>query len=81
MEGTIGRLFEGRIHNFVKCINVDYTSTREEVFADLQLLVKDCKDMYDSFDKSIEVEVLDGQNQYQAEGFGLQVGLCRHTCP
>ena len=75
MEGTIGKLFEGRIHNFVECINVDYTSTREEVYADLQLLVKGCKNMYDSFDKYVEIEKLDGQNQYMAEGHGLQVGF------
>lgn len=61
------------MHNFVQCLNVDYSSTREEVYADLQLLVKDCKNMYDSFDKCIETEILDGQNQYQAEGHGLQV--------
>lgn len=75
VEGTIGKLFEGRIHNFVECINVDYTSTREEVYADLQLLVKGCRNMYDSFDKYVEVEKLDGQNQYMAEGHGLQVCL------
>lgn len=73
MEGTIGKLFEGRIHNFVECVNVDYKSTRQEVYADLQLLVKGCKTMYDSFDKYVEVEKLDGQNQYQAEGHGMQV--------
>ena len=73
MEGTIGKLFEGRIHNFVECINVDYKSTRQEVFADLQLLVKGCKNMYESFDKYVEVENLEGQNQYMAEGHGLQV--------
>ena len=73
VEGTIGRLFEGRMHNFVECVNVDFKSTRQEVYADLQLLVRGCKHMYDSFDKYVEVEDLNGQNQYQAEGHGLQV--------
>lgn len=73
MEGTIGKLFEGRMHNFVECVNVDFKSTRQEVYADLQLLVRGCKDMYDSFNKYVEVEDLNGQNQYQAEGHGLQV--------
>ena len=73
VEGTIAKLFEGRIHNFVECVNVEYKSTRQEVYADLQLLVKGCKNMYDSFDKYVEVENLDGQNQYMAEGHGLQV--------
>ena len=52
---------------------MDYKSTRQEVFADLQLLVKGCKNMYESFDKYVEVENLEGQNQYMAEGHGLQV--------
>lgn len=75
VEGTIGKLFEGRMHNFVECVNVDFKSTRQEVFADLQLLVRGCKNMYDSFDKYVEVEDLNGQNQYQAEGHGMQVRL------
>ena len=40
---------------------------------DLQLDVKGCKDVYASFAKYTEVEMLDGQNQYKAEGHGLQV--------
>lgn len=40
---------------------------------DLQLDVKGCKNVYDSFVKYTEVEKLDGQNQYKAEGHGLQV--------
>ena len=52
---------------------MDYKSTRQEVFADLQLLVKGCRNMYESFDKYVEVENLEGQNQYMAEGHGLQV--------
>lgn len=57
----------------MSCMNVDFKSTRQEVYADLQLLVRGCKNMYDSFDKYVEVEDLTGQNQYQAEGHGLQV--------
>jgi len=41
---------------------------------DLQLDVKGCKNVHDSFVKYTEVEMLDGQNQYKAEGHGLQVG-------
>ena len=40
----------------------------------LQLDVKGCKSIYDSFDKYCEVETLEGDNQYNAEGHGLQVG-------
>lgn len=73
VQGAINHLFEGHTFNFVECINVDYKSTRKESYMDLQLDVKGCKNVYDSFVKYTEVEKLDGQNQYKAEGHGLQV--------
>ena len=78
VEGTIGRLFEGHMHMFIECIGVDYKSTRRESFMDLQLDVKGCKDIYSSFDKYCEVEVMDGQNQYQTDEHGMQVRLGLH---
>ncbi|KAJ0678205.1 putative ubiquitinyl hydrolase 1 [Helianthus annuus] len=39
---------------------------------DLQLDVKDCRDVYASFDKYVEVERLEGVNGYYAETHGLQ---------
>ncbi|CAK9866222.1 unnamed protein product [Sphagnum jensenii] len=72
VEGTIQQLFEGHHMNYIECINVDYKSTRKESFYDLQLDVKGCKNVYESFDKYVEVERLDGENKYQAEQFGLQ---------
>ncbi|KAG5416210.1 hypothetical protein BRARA_A03381 [Brassica rapa] len=72
VEGTIQKLFEGHHMNYIECINVDYKSTRKESFYDLQLDVKGCKDVYASFDKYVEVERLEGDNKYQAEGHGLQ---------
>ena len=75
MEKVISELFEGHTSNFIDCINVDYKSTRKESFMDLQLDVKGCRDIYGSFDRYTEVEKLEGQNQYMAEGHGLQVSL------
>eukprot|EP01018_Ginkgo_biloba_P024911 Gb_04866 [translate_table: standard] len=72
VEGTIQQLFEGHHMNYIECINVDYKSTRKESFYDLQLDVKGCRDVYESFDKYVEVEQLDGDNKYQAEQHGLQ---------
>eukprot|EP01091_Cochliopodium_minus_P013005 TRINITY_DN4079_c0_g3_i1.p1 TRINITY_DN4079_c0_g3~~TRINITY_DN4079_c0_g3_i1.p1 ORF type:complete len:1076 (-),score=375.30 TRINITY_DN4079_c0_g3_i1:2-3229(-) len=71
-EGILDEMFKGEFLNFIKCINVDYSSNRVEPFLDLQLVVKGCKTIYDSLDKYIEVEQLDGKNQYNAEGHGLQ---------
>ncbi|KAE9589796.1 putative ubiquitinyl hydrolase 1 [Lupinus albus] len=72
VEGTIQQLFEGHHMNYIECINVDYKSTRRESFYDLQLDVKGCRDVYDSFDKYVEVERLEGDNKYHAEQYGLQ---------
>ncbi|XP_057732462.1 ubiquitin C-terminal hydrolase 13-like isoform X2 [Arachis stenosperma] len=72
VEGTIQQLFEGHHMNYIECINVDYKSTRKESFYDLQLDVKGCRDVYDSFDKYVEVERLEGDNKYHAEKYGLQ---------
>lgn len=66
------QLFEGTCKNYIKCINVDYESSRQEPFYDLQLNVKGCKNVTESFDQYILEETLQGENQYQAEGLGLQ---------
>mmetsp|Transcript_19656 Transcript_19656/g.42954 ORF Transcript_19656/g.42954 Transcript_19656/m.42954 type:complete len:1106 (-) Transcript_19656:700-4017(-) len=72
VQGTIQHLFEGHIVNYIECMNVDYKSTRKEAFLDLQLDVKGCKNVYESFDKYVETEQLTGDNKYRAEGHGLQ---------
>ncbi|GAQ84171.1 Ubiquitin carboxyl-terminal hydrolase [Klebsormidium nitens] len=72
VEGTIQHLFEGHQLSFIDCINVDYKSERKEAFLDLQLDVRGCKNVYESFDKYVEVEILAKENSYQAESFGLQ---------
>ncbi|KAI4527549.1 cysteine proteinase [Schizophyllum commune Loenen D] len=71
-EGAIAKLFTGKMKSFIKCVNVDYESSRTEDFNDLQLNVKGMKNLYESFKDYIQVETLDGENKYQAEGYGLQ---------
>lgn len=65
-DGVIQRLFVGKIKSYIRCINIDYESSREEDFYDLQLDVKGCKDIYQSFSKYVEKEMLNGENQYDA---------------
>ncbi|KAI9225358.1 MAG: hypothetical protein DHS80DRAFT_20505, partial [Piptocephalis tieghemiana] len=71
-EGAIERLFRGQMRSFIRCINVDYESARVEPYYDIQLNVKGCATLEDSFSEYINVETLDGDNQYAAEGHGLQ---------
>lgn len=40
LEGTIPRLFSGQMSSFIRCKNVQFTSTRLETFYDIQLNVK-----------------------------------------
>jgi len=71
-EGTIKQLFEGTIRSFIRCKNIEFESKREESYYDIQLDVKGCKTIMDSFAKYVETEDLDGDNQYEAEGHGKQ---------
>ena len=72
VEGEIARLFEGKLFNYIKCLHVDYESTRKEAFYDLSLNVKGCNNILKSFEQYIESETMEGENKYAAEGFGLQ---------
>ncbi|PNS16491.1 hypothetical protein CAC42_225 [Sphaceloma murrayae] len=71
-ENALAQMFVGKMKTYLKCINVDYESSRIEDFWDLQLNVSGCKALDDSFKNYVEVETLEGDNKYHAEGFGLQ---------
>ncbi|KAM0756443.1 cysteine proteinase [Meredithblackwellia eburnea MCA 4105] len=71
-DGEIKRLFSGKYKSYVKCIDIDFESARSEEFYDIQLNVKGLKGLEDSFKDYIQVETLEGENKYNAEGFGLQ---------
>lgn len=66
---TLSTLFQGKLLNYIECVNVDYKSTREEHFSDLSLNVRGCRNIYDSFEKYTEVEMMEGDNKYRADGF------------
>ncbi|XP_046987971.1 ubiquitin carboxyl-terminal hydrolase 7 [Schistocerca americana] len=72
VEGTVPKLFEGKMVSFIKCKNIDYTSTRVETFYDIQLNIKGKKNIDESFRDYITTEVLDGDNKYDAGEHGLQ---------
>jgi hypothetical protein len=40
MDGSMKRLFEGEMENYIECIDVDYKSKRNETFYDIQLNIK-----------------------------------------
>ncbi|CAI6294669.1 unnamed protein product [Periconia digitata] len=71
-EGALEKMFVGKMKTYISCINVDYESSRIEDFWDIQLNVSGNKDLDDSFKDYIQVETMEGENKYHAEGFGLQ---------
>lgn len=71
-EGALTKMFVGKMKTYISCINVDYESSRTEEFWDIQLNVSGNKNLDDSFKDYIQVETMDGENKYFAEGFGLQ---------
>ena len=77
MKGTeaqdaLPKMFVGKTKTYISCINVSYESSRIEDFWDIQLNVSGNKDLDASFKDYVNVETMDGENKYFAEGFGLQ---------
>lgn len=72
IDGCLNNIFVGKMSSFIRCINVDYESSRTEDFWDIQLNVKGLKNIQESFENYVELELLDGDNKYDASGFGLQ---------
>lgn len=71
-ENALAKLFVGKMKTYISCINVDYESSRIEDFWDIQLNVSGNRNLDDSFRDYIQVETMDGENKYFAEGHGLQ---------
>ena len=72
VDGAVKELFCGKVRSYIRCINVAYESKREEDFYDIQLDVKGCKNVIESFRKYTTKEILNGENQYDAESLGKQ---------
>ena len=71
-ENALPKMFVGKMKTYISCINVDYESSRTEDFWDIQLNVSGNKCLDDSFKDYVQVETMDGENKYFAEGYGLQ---------
>ncbi|KAJ8318152.1 hypothetical protein KUTeg_003243 [Tegillarca granosa] len=72
VDGTIPKLFEGKMLSYIQCKHVNYGSNKTEAFYDIQLNVKGKKTVFESFDDYVKVESLDGDNKYDAGDYGLQ---------
>ncbi|GMT06261.1 hypothetical protein PENTCL1PPCAC_28435, partial [Pristionchus entomophagus] len=88
MKGTpvqdmIPTLFKGKMCSYIKCMDVEYESARDEIFYDVQLNIRSRDparhnssfSIMDSFRDYVEAERLDGENKYDAGEYGLQPAL------
>eukprot|EP01063_Lacrimia_lanifica_P033938 TRINITY_DN6170_c0_g1_i1.p1 TRINITY_DN6170_c0_g1~~TRINITY_DN6170_c0_g1_i1.p1 ORF type:complete len:1247 (+),score=437.40 TRINITY_DN6170_c0_g1_i1:97-3837(+) len=66
-------LFRGTIRSFIKCLSVDYQSSRTEHFYDIQLCVRNCPTLRAAFQQELAQETLEGDNAYHVvdEATGL----------
>lgn len=73
IENSLNDIFVGKMKSYIKCLNVPYESSRVEDFWDIQLNVRGFKNLQESFQNYIEIELLDGENKYQAgDNYGYQ---------
>ena len=71
IENSLNDIFVGKMKSYIKCVNVEYESSRTEDFWDIQLNVRGFRNLQQSFQNYIEIEMLEGENKYQA---GDQLG-------
>ena len=73
VSGTYASLFEGELENVLKCEHIDFESSRKETFNCLQLSIgSDPETIEGSLQRYVAAEELNGDNQYDADGFGKQ---------
>ncbi|RKP32671.1 cysteine proteinase [Metschnikowia bicuspidata] len=73
VENKLNSLFVGAMKSYVKCVDVEYESSRVEPFWDIQLNVRGFQNLHESFQYYVEPELLTGENKYDAGGkFGYQ---------
>lgn len=73
VDGALNGIFVAQMKSYIRCVNVDFESSRVEDYWDIQLNVKGMRNVEESFKDYISVEMLEGENQYQAgNGLGLQ---------
>ncbi|EHK97964.1 putative Ubiquitin carboxyl-terminal hydrolase 21 [Glarea lozoyensis 74030] len=72
-ENVLPSLFSGKVRTYISCINVEYESRRVEDFWDVQLNVSGNRSIEEGFKDYVQVETMDGENQYFAgDEFKLQ---------
>ena len=76
VSGTLDSLFRGTLLHTISCSGkVQYESSTEEPFFDLQLNVKGFPTLTSSLDQYFSQERLEGENEYRVPGKGLHAAV------
>ncbi|XP_067426504.1 ubiquitin carboxyl-terminal hydrolase 7-like isoform X2 [Thunnus thynnus] len=67
VEGTIPKLFRGKMVSYIQCKHVDYRSERIEDYYDIQLSIKGKKNIFESFKDYVATKQLDVDYKYTGE--------------
>ena len=62
-------MFKGKLNHYIRCINVDYSTSQQEDFYDISVVVKGKNSLEESLSSFIEDELLNGNNQYKTDDF------------
>ena len=68
-DGEVAALFKGKLNHYIRCINVDYSTSQQEDFYDISVVVKGKNSLEESLSSFIEDELLNGNNQYKTDDF------------
>ena len=63
-DNPIRKLFTGKLENYIEVDAVNHRNATQEVFYDLQLMVKGMRNIYSSFDALVKPNHLSGHNKY-----------------
>ncbi|PVF96521.1 cysteine proteinase [Serendipita vermifera] len=72
-DGSIEYLFWGKMRSYIRCVNINFESSRLEDYNFLELNVTGFRNLRESFRDYVCIEMLDGELKYHVQGHVPQV--------
>ena len=86
VENMIDLLYAGELIDYIRCIDVDYSSERNDKFLDFSLAIvpfgseQALHSLSECIETFLRPEILDGDNKYYAEKFDKKVDAIKGDC-
>jgi len=86
-ENMIDLLYAGELIDYLRCIDVDYSSERTDKFLDFSVAIvpfgsdKPMHSLSECIEMFLQPEILDGDNKYYADKFEKKVDAIKGTIP